>query len=131
MQTWGEHVENHERFLRDCLNKKAEVVDKVCDGSLELEEVCEKEMDIRSNGSQRWWHAKLTALRRIQRDRAGLLRYASTVSGIHGDAMVLQRQTQSTFQGRLRLHIDVAGRHFRGPGLRHKALVLHDQKIRG
>lgn len=44
MQTWDEHVENHERFLRDCLNKKAEVVDEACDHS--LDEVCEKQVDI-------------------------------------------------------------------------------------
>jgi len=30
------------------------------------------------------------------------------VSGIYGDAMVLQRQAQSALQGGLRLHIDVA-----------------------
>ena len=44
MQTRDEHVENHERFLRDCLNKKAEVVYEACDHS--LDEVCEKQVDI-------------------------------------------------------------------------------------
>jgi hypothetical protein len=44
MQTWDEHVENHERFLRDCLNKKAEVIDEACDRS--LDEGYENQMDI-------------------------------------------------------------------------------------